>query len=77
MPGVVPSQVRAYVDTLPDYETAGEMVSLNQLGSASLSSILDLLAEIPDELLTMDSATYSSFVASKALIRDALEVWTA
>lgn len=77
MPRVVPSQVRAYIGTLPDYKIYPEAVSLNHLGSATLSSILDLLGQIPGELLTMDSTTSSSFIGAKGEIRDTLEVWTA
>lgn len=77
MPRVVPSQVRAYIGTLPDHTIYPEMASLNHLGSAALSSILDLLGQIPDELLTMDATYYSSFIGAKGEIRDTLEVWTA
>lgn len=77
MPRVVPSQVRAYIGTLPDHTIYPEAASLNHLGSAALSSILDLLGQIPDELLTMDATAYSSFIGAKGEIRDTLEVWTA
>jgi hypothetical protein len=35
------------------------------------------VSQIPDDLLTMDNATYGSFVLSKARIQDALETWLA
>jgi hypothetical protein len=77
MPRVVPSQVGAFIDTLPSYATVQETVSLNHLGSAALVAILDLVEEIPDELLTMDNASYASFAYAKAQIRDVLDIWIA
>jgi hypothetical protein len=43
---------------------------MNQLGSAGLSSVLDLVNQVPNELLTMDGATYAKFIQAKASIRD-------
>jgi len=76
MPRVVPSQVRAFIDTLPLRTMSDEGVSLNQVGSAKLSALLDLLYEIPEELLTMDTDHYASFITAKAQIRDILTIWT-
>ena len=42
-----------------------------------LSSILELIDQIPDELLTMDGTSYASLVQEKHRIRDILERWRA
>jgi hypothetical protein len=76
MPRVVPSQVVAYIDSFPIYATNDQVVSMNMLGSAALSAVLDLVEQIPDELLTMDSESYASFTGAKATIRDILATRT-
>lgn len=53
------------------------LTSLNHVGSAGLSAVLDLLNEISDEVLTMPQEGYASFIHAKAQIRDVLETWTA
>ena len=50
---------------------------MNSIGSAALSSIVDLLEQVPDELLTMDSVTYGKFILAKAQIKDIVEAWKA
>ncbi|HUE42473.1 MAG TPA: hypothetical protein VMP12_02865 [Candidatus Sulfotelmatobacter sp.] len=50
---------------------------MNLVGSVALTRVLDLVNQIPDELLTMDSASYGSFVLAKAQIEDILETWNA
>lgn len=64
MSRVVPSQVCAFIDEIPPYVVPGspEVVSMNMLGSDSLSSVLDLVNQVPDELLTMDNTTYNSII---------------
>ena len=77
MPRVVPSQVRTYINGLPSYATVQDCVSLNHLGSPQLRAVLDLVEQVPDDLLTMKGEVYASLVHAKAQIRDILEVWTA
>jgi hypothetical protein len=76
MPRVVPSLAVAYIDSFPTYATNEQVVSMNMLGSAALSAVLDLVEQIPDELLTMDSESYALFTGAKARIRDILATWT-
>jgi hypothetical protein len=73
MPRVVPSQVVRFIKQ-NDVTLA---VSLNSAGAPELSAILELVGQIPDELLTLDNETYSSLVKAKAEIKDILETWTA
>jgi len=42
-----------------------------------LAGLIDLIEAIPEELLTMDSASYDRFICSKAHIKQRLVFWTA
>jgi hypothetical protein len=78
MPRVVPSQVVAFIATLRDYrDNPTRLANMNRVGAARLSSILDLVAEVPTELLTMDNPTYAEFILAKARIRTVLANWIA
>jgi hypothetical protein len=76
MPRVVPSQVRNFISRLPLPEM-NDLVRMNSAGSYGLSAVLDLIQQIPDELLTMDDETYGSFILAKETIKDILSTWTA
>jgi HAMP domain-containing protein len=77
VPRVVPSQVCAFIKNLPNYVGPGDIASVGQLGSASLTALLDLVDQIPNELLTMDTVSYTSLVRAKAEIKDTLDIWIA
>jgi hypothetical protein len=77
MPRVVPSQVVAFIDTIPLPPTEGFSVSLPGVDTAEVSGLADLLDQIPEELLTMDAAAYASFICCKARIRETLLTWAA
>ena len=77
MPRVVPSQVCSFIEDLPGYIGPTQLASMNKVGPAALSCVLDLVAQIPDELLTMDNTSYARFILAKATIRDVLETWIA
>ncbi len=76
MPRVVPSQVCRFIANIPTQQ-AGELVRMNNIGSRALTAVLDLIDQIPDELLAMDSETYGTFILAKADIKDMLATWTA
>src|SRR5580692_2146671 len=76
MPRVVPSQVLAFIDSLPSYEHNG-VFSMNHVGSAALAGVIDLVEQIPAELLTMDSASYGQLVLGKAEKKDIIATWEA
>jgi hypothetical protein len=76
MPRVVPSQLRDFINSIRNYQS-GESVSMNQVGSATLSAVLELVEQIPDELLTMDKDVYGALIRAKAQIKDALATWIA
>lgn len=75
MPRVVPSQVVSFIDSVYSEERS-EHVSLRNIGAANLSAVLDLVEQIPDELLTMDKEAYGSVIRAKATIRQVLGTWT-
>ena len=77
MPRVVPSQVAEFIDDITSIEVAMGVTRVNSIGSARLRGVLDLVDQVPDELLVMDGAMYASFIAAKADIEDLLEVWNA
>jgi hypothetical protein len=63
MPRVVPSQVVSFIDSvLPSTE---EVVHLSRLDTGQLSGLIDLVDQIPGELLTMDNTKYALLVSSK------------
>jgi hypothetical protein len=76
MPRIVPSQVVSFIETCK-LTARAEIVQMNELEPYQLVSTLDLIDQIPDELLTMDGATYASFVQEQAHIKDILEKWRA
>lgn len=76
MPRVVPSQVHTFIQSFPQgYILPTNVANMNILGSGRLRAVVHLAEEIPNELLTMDAATYASFVQAKAEIRDTLDTW--
>jgi hypothetical protein len=75
MPRVVPSQVVAFIDDI--FPATEELCYLHKIDFGQLAGLVDLVEEIPNELLTMDTTTYASFVCSKAKIREAISNFTA
>lgn len=71
MPRVVPSQVVAFINSglFPDVYDPTQLFSIDL---AHLSGLIDLVEQIPDELLTMDNEAYQSLICGKARIRDDL-----
>ena len=52
MPRVVPSQVVSFIDSV--FPPDSQQVNMSAIGDANLSAVLDIVEQIPDELLTMD-----------------------
>jgi hypothetical protein len=76
MPRIVPSQVVDFIAGIPLPETNG-VVRLANAGPAALAATVELVNQIPDELLEMDRAAYASLILAKAQISDILSTWTA
>jgi hypothetical protein len=72
MSRIVPSQVIAYIDRIIPENT------WNNFGpgqAGELAGLLSLIDRIPDELLSMDSASYSDFVEASSSIKQQLKLW--
>jgi hypothetical protein len=75
MPRIVPSQVVSFIDTIMSRQST-ELVRMNSIGAGGLSAVLDLVDQVPDELLTMDKEAYGSLIRAKGTIREILGTWT-
>jgi len=73
MPRVVPSQVVDFIDAL--WPTAIKQKELNRGQAGQLSGLVDLVDQIPGELLTMQSGVYALFICAKGHIRHRLVYW--
>src|ERR1700730_7171110 len=73
MPRVVPSQVVGFINSLWPAPEHHRGLNRNQAGQ--LSGLIDLIDQIPAELLAMDSAVYAPFIWAKAHIRQRLLMW--
>jgi hypothetical protein len=74
MPRVVPSQVVHFIDSIPLPEVNG-LVRMNSVDPALLSAVLDLVDQVPNELLTMDNNAYAFLVYGIAQINQILATW--
>jgi hypothetical protein len=76
MPRLVPSQVVAIIDQLfPSAGPVHEAVRYSSSQMHSLQGVLDLVEQIPNELLTMTPEAYSDCILSLATIRRQIEYW--
>src|SRR5258708_3824130 len=75
MPRVVPSQIVAFIDTIPLPPAEGFSINPPLTNSAELSGLADLLGQIPEELLTMDGDVYVAFVCYRARLREMVSDW--
>src|ERR1700687_1629151 len=75
MPRVVPSQVVSFIDSITSRQST-ELVRMNSIGTGGLLAVLDLVEQIPDDLLTMDKEAYGSLIRAKGTIREILGTWT-
>lgn len=75
MPRVVPSQVVSFINSIP-LQGPKDVIHMNSVGSHRLSAVLQLVDQVPDELVTMDSEAYRLLVLAKENIKDILGTWT-
>lgn len=77
MPRVVPSQVVELIDKFfPEAKTqkeGGKPVPLSASHALQLAAILDLVQQIPSELIVLSPETYVEYTSSVAGIREFLE----
>ncbi len=73
MPRVVPSQVVGFINSL--WPTSGDLNNLHRGQAGQLSGLLNLIDQIPSELIVMDGATYALFICSRGHISQKLATW--
>lgn len=72
MSRIVPSQVVAYInDAIPE----NEWKSFGPASMGKLAGLVKLIDRIPDELLSMDTRSYSNFVLAVSTIQEQLTIW--
>ena len=76
MTRVVPSQVVQFISSLPITHPSGTVL-MNSIGPAAICCILELVEQIPGELLVMEPTTYVSFVHARMELKDVLAAWRA
>jgi hypothetical protein len=76
MPRIVPSQVLELIHTFfPNAKTQTTDFAVSISQSPQISAILDLLAELPSELIVMKPAKHIEYLSSIAALRDVVERW--
>jgi hypothetical protein len=80
MPRVVPSQVVALIDRMfpaAQRQLQGDpnpfILDLSHVGAAS--AIIEVVEQIPNELLPLDAGDYATLIASVTTIRGAIPLW--
>jgi hypothetical protein len=73
---IVPSQARTFIDEINRCNDAGD-IRINSVGSAKLTAALELVDQIPEELLTLDAGSYSVLILAKAQIKEIVVTWKA
>jgi hypothetical protein len=81
MPRIVPSQVVALIDQMfpgAASEVGGQgRGSINNAQAACLEALIDLVEQIPGELIILDGAQYGALAVSMAFVRSATEIFRA
>jgi hypothetical protein len=76
LPRVVPSQVVSFIDRVTLQSIPNGTLIFNTIKPAFLSTVLDLLNQVPDQLLTMNNDAYAALIQGRATINEMLVVWT-
>jgi hypothetical protein len=83
MPRVVPSQVVGLIDKLfprakdEEETTPGCEYSLSPRNSHSVAALLELIQQLPSELITLEPEAYAEFVSATATLRTLIAEWQA
>ena len=78
MPRVVPSQVVDFIDKLfPNaaVEQPNNVPELTFTDLEKVAALIDLVTEVPAELLIMNATQYTEYVASVAAVKSRIRVW--
>lgn len=80
MPRIVPSQIVELIDQMfpwakeqPDLKE--KRLSVSRSESFSVAALINLVEQIPQELLVLHSHPYAALIASTAALKTALEIW--
>lgn len=72
----MPSQVVAALDQLFPHAVIGQSGgSIQPSHSPKIQALLDLVTEIPEQLIVLEPNDYASFVQAKATMKDAMAIW--
>jgi hypothetical protein len=75
MPKIVPSQVVDLIDQIfPGAETSDNF-SINRGHSNTAAAIVELIDQIPTELLVLPAEKYAALISAVASLRTTIEVW--
>ncbi len=78
MARVMPSQLLQTIDELFPHAAKGNVRAMLTIGaSAQLIGILNLLKDVPDELMTVPPAEYADLVLARSTIEETLGYWKA
>lgn len=76
MPSMMPTQVVAALDQLFPHAATGQPGgSIQPSHSPKIQALLDLVNEIPEQLIVLDPGAYATFVHARATMRDAMAIW--
>jgi hypothetical protein len=77
MPAIVPSQVVVALDRIFPHAASDQRDAKIDSGSThKLRSVLDLVNDIPEQLIVLPPQDYATFVQAKGTISDGLQIWT-
>jgi hypothetical protein len=80
MPRVVPSQIVATIDRLFPWaasQAEGERIPLGGTSSVQIAAVLDLVEQVPDELITLNAEDYSALRVCVVGLRQKVSRWLA
>ena len=77
MPSVVPSQVVELIDTFFSWVDKSPQDKITHGRTVGLLAVLELVGQLPDELLPGRAEDYSKYIVAVAAIRDRVKRWGA
>jgi len=80
MPRVVPSQVVGLIDQLfpsARVKREGSPLTLSRENSIQVAAVLELIQQVPPELIVLKADQYAEYVSSIATLKDLIEQWRA
>lgn len=77
MPRVVPSMVVEFIDCVYEFarKPPPHTAYIDRVQSSRVAAILDLVRELPSQLLQISGEDYTLYVTSVSALENALEIW--